>query len=1664
MTIEEEVNMQKRLIAFLLAVVLVCSCLPSIAIAADSQATTLTVAEVTAAPGTEVTLPVTVTGNPGILGAVLTVSWDEDLTLVADANGEAFEELSYQSPSRYVSGCSFVWYGSRVKEIKDGTILLLTFRVSETALDGKSCNVTITYDKRDILDKNYQTVDLVVENGGVQIASYQPGDVNGDERINPLDLIFISQYISDGCKTDPDGFNITLNELAADVNNDGRINPLDLIFISQYISDGCKTDPDGFNVTLQHSRPACSHNNMMQIDAKAPTCTEDGNIAYRYCTGCNKYFAGETGMTEIEFAQTGIPAEHRVETVAAKAPTCTADGNIAYWQCSECGKCFDSADAENEIELSETIKPAEHTLTYVPRKEATKENDGCIEHYKCSVCGKYFRDILGNEELKESELYFSLAKSTVSYNVYGSDKYLEKVGVDNTMNPSVFYARDGLTLNDLEAPDGYIFMGWRNANGEPIEKIEPSNDSRRIVVNAVWEKVEYTIQFDSPDVPVENKTYTVDTGAILSTPSHFGYTFVGWSNDDGFLISEIKPGTTGNINLHANWTSNRNKATSYADYGDPITIIEDDRTGQYLFVYRIGKIDNVPLNVIDKLGNFDRINIKQTYTITEKIESTEAKNIAEMISKATTESSGWTLSEDWESIYSAGSETDETRGKTQERTDSQGNTVGGNYYVSNSQGGATHISSNSGGSNTTSAKVTKNDSVGIHENYKESTETDSSVKLGMTNELIVAAGVSYGVVSAGVKNTNTISMETEDNRNQKQSYELDTQSVNAIGTVDERQVSTKYDITTQSDSTWNSNAAYEKSYETSQDSVVSNLIAEQIAEKTSLNVSKSAGAQMANSSLSTDSSEKLNEYSTTFGYFEGTETTTEKSVEFASDCSGYYRLVSAGTVHVFGVVGYDVATDSYFTYTYSLLDDERHPYLDYSKGDPNFADCQNAVVPFEVPFYPHEYITAVTGRSEGLEVDLDGYITGYTGTNSTVLIPQYWQVDNGDGTFSAVKVRGIADNYVNVMGQEVSVFAGNTNIQRVILPAYVTEIPDSAFENCTSLTSVFAPGVTNIGENAFKGCSSLETFTLDEYVTGLGENAFSGVNKLVVMAANEQVVEAVIRSGAKSITLNLSKLTEPIQNKKLTVSSGTDYFALAGNGTAHKNLQIVSEAGETCINNIIFAENLDTPLTISSAKVTLNRVTVQETYGFALILKNENTAVTLYGNVKLSSKGENTVLCRNMSLARQSATVSSKLESSGNVLICGQLTDPNSLLRVATTAISEDVYSQYTGGHVHTAVKGFAATCTDDGLTDGVVCSRCGAWIVQQTVIEAKGHKEEQVPEKAATCTGNGITAGTKCSVCGVTLSGLETIPAKGHTEVVVKGSAATCTATGKTDGKKCSVCGTVTVAQQTIPAKGHTEVVVKGYAATCTATGKTDGKKCSVCGTVTVAQQTIPAKGHTEVVVKGYAATCTTTGKTDGKKCTVCNATTVYQQTISALGHSYSQWKVEVAATCAVKGLETRTCSRCLLKESQEIPATGDHDYDYNNVYCSACDAVYEGTPGLKIEKGDAEGSYYVVNGLKSGYYNVNTIYIPAYYDGKPVRVIKAINYSAKVVYVPDTVIQINWLSVDNVEAFYVSTTGWKEYYSVTGNLVGSVDFSNPMTAAYIINNTSGRVFKRVE
>lgn len=1176
--------MKEKILSLFLALILVLTCVPLNAFAVDYDAT-VSVETVFASVGDTVDVNVSIKNNPGITGATFTVEYHSNLELVSAVEGTAFNVLDFTPAGTLVSPCNFAWDSENAEAKDDGIFLKLTFKVLDTAQKNDKLDINIKCRFGDVYN-NQKDLNIEFLNGAVTVLDYIPGDLNDDGIVNTKDTRLIRQYIAGG-------YNITINEAAADVNDDGVINTKDTRLIRQYIAGG-------YGVKLLPSTPKC---------------------------------------------------EHALEATTAKNATCTENGNKAYWHCTKCNKYFLDANGTSETTLEATVIPAGHKLIYVPAVASTTEKNGNIEHWRCSVCNKYFLDSNGTNEVTADKVLvekLTPQESTVIYNVSGSDTYLAGLKVENP-NPVKFESSKGLILNDLVAPEGYIFKGWQTASGTPITEIAPGA-SRQIAVNAAWEKIEYTVKFDSPDVPVESIKYTVDTGVPLINPAkQFGYTFVGWSNDDGFLVSKISAGTTGNVTLHANWTSNRNKATSYDTYDKPI-IIEDDINGQFMFVYDIGKIDNVPLNQISYLGNSDGIEINQEYDVSNSVSEETAKKVANTVANATTKSSGWTLSDEWEKIYSAGSEEEETKGKTAVRTDSEGNVTGGNYFVSNSSGGSSFVSNSSGGSNSSTSKVTTNQSVGINRSYDNKNTAYVDAKLGVSNTTEASAGVSVPIkiakVEAGVKNTTTVSAEVAGGLRNENSQHYDDSYSGSVGTYNEKNSNSYYNSTVENSSTWNTTSGYEKSYQTSRNTEVSNAISEQISKKTNYNLTDSLSGSKSTNASDTYTDSNSNEYSSSVRYNSEEKTTSKQSYKFSSKEQGYYRLVNAGTVHVFAVVTYDVATSSYYTYTYNVLDDERHLYTDFSLSDPNFGDCENAVVTFEVPYEVNEYVVGLTGKSDGLQFTLDGSVNRYTSTgeNETVVVPQYYSANNGaDSTKTAIKVTKINPN----------VFKGNTNIKTVVLPLYVTEIPDGAFEGCTNLENVIAYGVTKIGANAFKGCAKLNDFKIDNLVTSLGDNAFEGVSAVKAQVANESVFDAVFNSGAKSITINTSKMEGTLNNKKLNISSDKEYFALLSNGKTYSNLQIISNAKETYLSNMTLTDNTDTPLRLNSSKVTLNRITVEQAPGFALILENNNTNLSLFGSISLDSKSNNAILSRGVALSEENPEVMGEMNVYGEMLVCG---------------------------------------------------------------------------------------------------------------------------------------------------------------------------------------------------------------------------------------------------------------------------------------------------------------------------------------------------------------------------------------------------------------------------
>ena len=75
----------------------------------------------------------------------------------------------------------------------------------------------------------------VIAMAPMSAAALQYGDVNEDGSINNRDLVLLQQYLN--------GWDVTLNLVAADVNRDGKVNVRDQGLLQQYLN--------GWDVTLK---------------------------------------------------------------------------------------------------------------------------------------------------------------------------------------------------------------------------------------------------------------------------------------------------------------------------------------------------------------------------------------------------------------------------------------------------------------------------------------------------------------------------------------------------------------------------------------------------------------------------------------------------------------------------------------------------------------------------------------------------------------------------------------------------------------------------------------------------------------------------------------------------------------------------------------------------------------------------------------------------------------------------------------------------------------------------------------------------------------------------------------------------------------------------------------------------------------------------------------------------------------------------------------------------------------------------------------------------------------------------------------------------------------------------------------------------------------------
>ncbi|MBO4572457.1 MAG: Ig-like domain-containing protein [Clostridia bacterium] len=127
------------------------------------------------------------------------------------------------------------------------------------------------------------------------------------------------------------------------------------------------------------------------VEAKEPTCTEDGNVAHYLCKECGRYFADANGQEPVEYQSIVIAAlGHDLVRHDGKEATCTEAGYKAYDTCSRCDYTTYKEIAALGHDADEVVETVDPTCT---------EQGYTV--YKCSHCGENFNkdyvDALGHD-------------------------------------------------------------------------------------------------------------------------------------------------------------------------------------------------------------------------------------------------------------------------------------------------------------------------------------------------------------------------------------------------------------------------------------------------------------------------------------------------------------------------------------------------------------------------------------------------------------------------------------------------------------------------------------------------------------------------------------------------------------------------------------------------------------------------------------------------------------------------------------------------------------------------------------------------------------------------------------------------------------------------------------------------------------------------------------------------------------------------------------------------------------------------------------------------------------------------------------------------------------------------------------------------------------------
>ena len=424
----------------------------------------------------------------------------------------------------------------------------------------------------------------------------------------------------------------------------------------------------------------------------------------------------------------------------------------------------------------------------------------------------------------------------------------------------------------------------------------------------------------------------------------------------------------------------------------------------------------------------------------------------------------------------------------------------------------------------------------------------------------------------------------------------------------------------------------------------------------------------------------------------------------------------------------------------------------------------------------HDYETKYASKTDGTVTQTCkscGYVNKFTVPTSTTV---YWRTDLSNTSFSSVlsktqfSVGDSIDFWLYDDTDYTVEFSDRSMVSVNKLENYANDIRRITFKNGGSLTVKIYPTYNPSVAKTYKFTCGCTSHTYGSAV----------ITKQPTCTSEGTKTKTCTQCGA-TVTETIAKLSHSYTITVVAPTCTTNGYTLhkcSVCGTSYKD-STTKATGHSYGNSVVTKQPTCTSEGTKTKTCTKCNATVTET-----IAKTSHKYADTVVAPTCTTNGYTLHKCSVCGTSYKDSTTKATGHSYGNSVVTKQPTCTSEGTKTKTCTKCNATVTEKLPAKGHTAVidKGYPATCTTAGKTDGSHCSVCNTVIKAQTVINATGHKSSGwIVDKAASIGVKG-SKHKECTVCKKVLETAE-IPALSKISIS-KASVTLSTSTYAYDGK----------------------------------------------------------------------------------------------------------------------------------------------------------------------------------------------------------------------------------------------------------------------------------------